>query len=178
MAEAATAFDCLRSLAGRAVASSAGLPREQGVVETWQGVVYRVGEQLLVSPLDEVSAIVPVPRIVPLPGVVPSLLGLCNLRGELVGVHDLGLVLFGRPTSVDRRSVMLVVRRAEDAAALLVDRSIGIRRFPADDRAQSPADLPHVDHAVTFEAEPVPVISLTALVDSPAFNAVVAARGA
>ncbi|MFP4154758.1 MAG: chemotaxis protein CheW [Guyparkeria sp.] len=174
MAEGAPAFAHLRSLAERAARSAAGLPREGKVIETWQGVVYRIGNQLLVSPLDEVAAIVPVPRIVPLPGVVPSLLGLCNLRGELIGVHDLGLQLFGRATVVDRRTVMLVVRCAEDVAALLVDRSIGIRRFPVDERIDTPVDLPHVDHAVDFEAEPVPVLSLKALVEGPAFNAVVA----
>ena len=53
-------------------------------------------------------------------GAVPSLLGVMNLRGRVVPVHDLGRWLRRAPVVVDERSRIVVLEFQDDLVGLLV----------------------------------------------------------
>jgi purine-binding chemotaxis protein CheW len=53
----------------------------------------RVGGTSLAVPLEHLSGLHLLPRLVKLPGAPATVLGLAGLRGQLIGVHDLGGLL-------------------------------------------------------------------------------------
>ncbi|NMW25692.1 chemotaxis protein CheW, partial [Rhodanobacter denitrificans] len=61
----------------------------------WRGIGFRVGSRLLVSGIDEINELLAVPVLTPVPGTQPWLLGVANVRGNLVPVIDFGRFLFG-----------------------------------------------------------------------------------
>ena len=54
----------------------------------WRGIGFRVGSRLLVSGIDEINELLAVPALTPVPGTQPWLLGVANVRGNLVPVVD------------------------------------------------------------------------------------------
>jgi len=169
-------YGYLQWLESEAIRNAAGMPEEQVVEETWQGVVYRVGSQRLITPLAQVTAIVSLPKVIRVPGVKPWVHGLSNLRGELTAVYDLGLFLNGSATPVNRETVVLVTRDGNTNVALMVDKSFGIRRFPVSGRrALANPPFEFCKDSVEFEAEIVPIFDLALLLESQRFSDVVAA---
>jgi len=169
-------YGYLQWLVAQASRNAAGMPEEHVVEQTWQGVVYRVGSQRLITPLSQVTAILSPPKIVRVPGVKPWVHGLSNLRGELTAIYDLGMFLYGKPTQISRETVVLVTRDGGTNLALMVDKSFGIRRFPESGRR--PLANPPLDYCVEsaeFEAEMLPIFDLNRLLESQRFSDVVAA---
>jgi len=99
----------------------------------------QVGEQNWLIDLVEASEVLRVPPITPVPLTRPWFRGVANVRGNLYSVVDfaefLGTGISG--TGEDARLVLLG-ERFRSAAALLVDRSLGLRN-PAALRAREPA---------------------------------------
>src|SRR3546814_13522022 len=65
------------------------------------------------------------------------LLGVANVRGNLVPVVDIGRFLFGERTQHSDRSRLLVVRQGGGSVALLVDEVLGQRTVDAEQRQQA-----------------------------------------
>jgi purine-binding chemotaxis protein CheW len=65
-----------------------------------QAIVLPIGEDRYGIELTDVREVVPEPRLTPVPGAPPAVLGVVNLRGEVVPVLDtaqlLGLPALGR----------------------------------------------------------------------------------
>ena len=71
---------------------------------------------------------IPVPPITPLPLTRPWFKGLANIRGNLYSVVDFPAFLQKRPVAAsDQTRLLLVGERFRLAAALLIDRSLGLR---------------------------------------------------
>lgn len=103
----------------------------------WRGIGYRVGSRLFVSGIDEIGELLAVPAFTPVPGTQPWLLGVANVRGNLVPVIDLARFLFGERTLSGERSRLLVVRQGAGSVALLVDEVYGQRVVDAEQRQQA-----------------------------------------
>ena len=85
-------LELLRDYEQRSLAHVAGSPLLAGGREGWRGLSYRIGQHDLVSSFDEVVEILGVPALTPIPGSQPWLLGLANVRGNLLPVADLKLL--------------------------------------------------------------------------------------
>jgi len=97
----------------------------------------QVGEEAWLVDLAEAGEVVPVPAITPLPLTRPWFRGIANIRGNLYSVVDFAAFLGRKPVACDERSRLLLVgERFRLGAALLVDRSLGLR---------NPAQLRHED---------------------------------
>ncbi|MEW6765467.1 MAG: chemotaxis protein CheW [Pseudomonadota bacterium] len=139
-----SAFERLHELAELASARSTGLPRRDAVVSHWTALAYRLGEETFVSPLEQVTEILPLPQLTRLPLAQPWVLGIANLRGELTPVFDLLGVCGRGAVSQDARARVLVARLESWPLGLLVSESLGLRHFQVDARrpvVQAPAGL-------------------------------------
>lgn len=106
----------------------------------WAGLAFRIADDQLVCSTDRVFESLPIPRITRVPGTKNFILGLANVRGNLITVIDTGSYLTGQPTPVTGSSRLLSSTLRGRPVGLLVDEVHGQRNFLSSD-AQSP-DVP------------------------------------
>jgi len=88
----------------------------------------QVDDEAWLVDLREAGEVIPVPPITPLPLTRPWFKGLTNIRGNLYSVVDFPAFLQRRPVVPgDRARLLLLGERFRLGAALLVDRSLGLR---------------------------------------------------
>lgn len=80
----------------------------------------RVGVELFAVPIQNVQRLVRDVHVVPLPGTPPHLLGVMNLRGDLVTVYDLPMV-FGYGPAGNAGTGVVVTKGLPFDAGLAVD---------------------------------------------------------
>lgn len=139
----------------------------------WRGIGYRVGSRLFVSGIDEINELLAVPVLTPVPGTQPWLLGVANVRGNLVPVIDLARYLFGERTSHSERTRLLIVRQGGGSVALLVDEVFGQRTVDQEQRADAePEDDPRLARFVDERVgeQRLAVFSMNRLVRAPDFR--------
>ena len=127
-----TPFDLLSEYERRSLAHAVALPVRALEEDVWRGVAYRVGKRRLVSAFSDVVEIVPMPAVTPVPGAHPWLLGVGNLRGNLLPVVDLKQFLEGERTVMHEGLRVLVMRQHGGDVAILIDELYGQRSFGAD----------------------------------------------
>jgi twitching motility protein PilI len=103
----------------------------------WAGLAFRIGDDQLVCGTDRVFESLPIPRVTRVPGTKSFILGLANVRGNLITVIDTGCYLTGRPTPISGSSRLLSATLRGRPVGLLVDEVYGQRNFMSGD-AQSP----------------------------------------
>ncbi len=103
----------------------------------WAGLAFRIGEVNLVCGTDRVYESLPIPRITRVPGTKPFILGLANVRGNLITVIDLGRYFGGDATATTGSSRLLSATLRGRPVGLLVDEVFGQRNFMSSD-ASSP----------------------------------------
>ena len=130
-------FDILADYERRSLAHAVAAPVQAAADEAvWRGVAYRVGSRRLVSGFADVVEIVPVPAVTPVPGAQAWLLGVGNLRGNLLPVVDLKSFLEGERSVLHESQRVLVVRQPGGDVAVLIDELYGQRSFGADDQVE------------------------------------------
>jgi twitching motility protein PilI len=88
----------------------------------------QVDDEAWLVDLREAGEVIPVPPIMPLPLTRPWFKGLTNIRGNLYSVVDFPAFLQRRPVVLsDQARLLLFGERFRLGAALLVDRSLGLR---------------------------------------------------
>ena len=113
----------------------------------------QVGEQNWLIDLAEASEVMPVPPITPVPLTRPWFRGVANVRGNLYSVVDFAEFLgVGASRGGEQQRLVLVGERFRSAAALLVDRSLGLRN-PAQLRAREPGSAAAAWLRVEYEDE-------------------------
>lgn len=110
-------------------ASSAG--NELDAPGLWRGIGYRVGGRMLASEIGEINELLALPPLASVPGALPWLLGVANVRGNLMPVIDFGRFLFDERTPLSDRARLLVVHQQGGSVALLVDEVFGQRTVDA-----------------------------------------------
>ena len=94
-------------------------------------VVFRLGARTMAIPLAAVSEIARPPKVTRLPHVPAWVLGIANLRGDIVSMLDLEGFLSGKVGKSSHEQRMLALRPAGDEVrtAVLVDSVDGIQAF-------------------------------------------------
>jgi twitching motility protein PilI len=129
-----TPFEILAHFERKSLAHASASPDTLEAPGLWRGIGYRVGTRLLVSGIDEINELLAVPVLTAVPGTQPWLLGVANVRGNLVPVIDFGRFLFGERTQHTDRTRLLVVRQGGGNVALLVDEVFGQRTVDEEQR--------------------------------------------
>jgi chemotaxis signal transduction protein len=115
---------------GPNTAGTSTAPRLRKAVEAGtQHVLFRIGATEYAFPLARILEVGRPGLITPLPGVPDWLLGISNIRGDIVSVVDLRRSFGLEPVPADRNTRMLVLgdRSQTTTIAAIVDRVIGIR---------------------------------------------------
>ena len=103
----------LRSAGGGSIASKLGM---------------QVGRESWLVDLADAGEVIPVPAISPVPLTRPRFNGVTSIRGMLYSVVDLPAFLGGPAvTDNEQARILLIGERFRLGAALLIDRSLGLR---------------------------------------------------
>lgn len=165
----------LRELELRSRNHAHGLPQQEELREGWSGIAFSMGEHDLLAPLGEVVEILTYPNLSRVPGVKPWVLGVANVRGNLLPIMDLASYLSGNKTVLNKRSRVLVMNYNGIFAGLLVDGVTGLRRVEQEElTAELPdsvnsAFVPYLDHAYRSETEFCAIFSMHRLAENPTF---------
>ena len=124
-----TPFDTLAEYERRSLAHAVAQPAREIAQDQYRGVGYRVGKRRLISNFGEVVEIVPMPPVTPVPGAQPWMLGVANIRGNLLPVVDLKQFLEGERTVLHEGQRVLVVRQPGGDVAITIDEMYGQRSF-------------------------------------------------
>jgi len=163
----------LQDIESRSRSNAAGLPQQEEVKDEWSGVSFKVGDYQLTTPLGQVVEILTPPELSRVPGAKPWVLGIANVRGNLLPIIDLHNFLHGVQTHVKKRSRVLVLNHEGVFSGLLVDEVMGMRRFLAEKRRLTPEDVspeikPYIEHIYQYDDQWL-VFSMHKLADSPLF---------
>lgn len=143
-----------------------------GQAETWAGLGFRVDDSWMVAPRDDVLEVILPPPLTRVPNVRPWLLGVANVRGNLLTVVDLRQFL-GIPVAEPHRGQrVLVLNSTRFPAGFLVDEVAGHRQFsPNEQRHREAASIeqfaPYLLGAFVREGRPWLAMSLHKLASSP-----------
>ncbi|HET7174790.1 MAG TPA: chemotaxis protein CheW [Gammaproteobacteria bacterium] len=167
-------FELLKELERRSRIAASGRGQESGQQEEWVGVGFRVGRTRFVAARQEVREVLTWPGVTPLPGAKPWLLGLANVRGQLLPITDLAAFFGAEPITIGRGTRVVMVNHPDIPAGLLVDEVRGFRRFIASEKAESlpdslPAMTPFLAGAYGTDEDVWGVLGLHGLVESTVF---------
>lgn len=133
-----TSFEVLVDYERRSLAHVAGMPEQIEAPGLWRGIGFRVGERQFVSSVNEVNEILTMPSaLTPVPATRNWLLGVANVRGNLIAVVDLKQFLLDQRTHVNERSRVLWVKQSGGGVGLLVDEVLGQRNLTDEQRVDA-----------------------------------------
>jgi twitching motility protein PilI len=170
------AFALLADYERRSLAHDPGVPEQIEAPGLWRAIGFRVGEHHFVSGIDEISEILmSPPPVTSIPATRPWLLGVANVRGNLVALVDLKQFLFEQRTHVTGRARVLVVKQVGGNVGLLVDELLGQRNLTDADRADAegeadPGLVRFVTENVTLGAQRLGRFSMVELTHAPEFQ--------
>lgn len=132
-----TPFETLVEYEWASLAHAAGVPDQIQAPGLWRGIGFRIGRQYFVSSIGEVEEILTMPALARVPGTRDWLLGVANVRGNLVPVVDLRGFIEGETTVLGDASRVLVVRQPGGNVGLLIDEVLGQHSFTEEQRAEA-----------------------------------------
>ena len=116
------------SLRDYQLALSERLQSAQAGVRAPSKLGLRVGGEAWLVDLMEAGEVIPVPPIAPVPLAQPWFRGVANVRGNLYSVTDLSAFVGAKRVAISEQArLLLVAERFRAGAALLVERSLGLR---------------------------------------------------
>ena len=134
------AFAKLLEYEKRSALFAAGSNSGSGPSEEWSGVTFRLGDVRLACNIERIGEILPCPQATPVPGAKPWIVGLANVRGELLTVIDLARYLTGVRSPIKGSSRLLAMSLNKAPIGLLIDEVFGQRHFLDNDAVA--ADVP------------------------------------
>lgn len=139
----------------------------------WRGIAFRTGTRRLLTGIDEIEEVLALPVLTAVPGTRPWLLGVANVRGNLVPVIDFARFLFDERTPHSERTRLLIVRQGGGNVALLVDEVFGQRTVDQAQRRDAAAeDDPRLTRFVDQRVgeQQLAIFSMNRLVRAPDFR--------
>lgn len=128
-------YETLADYERRSLAHVAGLPDQIEAPGLWRGIGFRIGTRHMVSSISEVNEILTMPALTVVPGTQSWMLGVANVRGNLVAVIDLRAHVEGERSVTTDSTRVLLVRQHGGSVGLLVDEVLGQRSFSDEQRA-------------------------------------------
>ena len=126
---AMTPFSVLLDYERRSLSHVAGLPDQLEAPGLWRGIGFRLGDAYLVSTIVEINEILRFPTLTPVPGTKAWLLGIANVRGNLMPIVHLRGFLEGERFKNSDAQRVLVVKNGNGFVGMAVDEVLGQRSF-------------------------------------------------
>ena len=105
---------------------------EQAADGEQQFVSFLVNKERFTFPMLSVGEIIRVPTMVSVPLGPPQMIGLANLRGNVLPVYDLSAILLGTHTQTSDVTRVIVVESELGSVGFLVDRVLRVYSAPND----------------------------------------------
>ncbi|MFZ2236743.1 MAG: chemotaxis protein CheW [Dokdonella sp.] len=125
-------FEILADFEQRSLAHVVGAQQQADAPGVWRGIGFRVGQRHLLGAIGDVNEILAVPSLTPVPGTRDWLLGVANVRGNLVPVVDMAGFIDGVASLLSDNSRLLLVRQPAGSVGLLVDEVFGQRTVASE----------------------------------------------
>jgi len=163
------AFEILLEYERLSFEHAAGVAEQVEAPGLWRGIGFRIGSTRYIGGIQDVNEILFMPSLTPVPGTKSWLLGVANVRGNLVPVVDLRGYVEGERTPIGDRSRVLVARQSGGNIGLLVDEVLGQRNLtdenaPLEDAEQDPRYAPFVTSQYELDGAVWCVFNLAGLV--------------
>lgn len=113
--------------------------------ETLELATFYVGDLLVGADIRQVEEINRQMDVTPLPHVPSFVLGVVNLRGNVVTVVDLRTILGVKSSGTARRSHNVIIRFEGERIGLAVDRIADVVHAPVDAIDELPANFDSID---------------------------------
>ena len=168
-------YDALVDYEKRSLEHVAGIPEQVDAPGSWRGIAVRLGSRQLVSSITEVNEILSYPELTFVPGTQPWLLGVANVRGNLVPVVDLLAYIEGEKSLRNARTRVLLVKQSGGSVGVVVDEIFGQRAFNDThliDSLQEPDEryAKFIPSFYDWNGTPYRVFSMSALVRARDFT--------
>ncbi|MGV6851197.1 MAG: chemotaxis protein CheW [bacterium] len=125
----------------RSLIHSVGIPEQATVKGAWSGISFRVKGYQLISNINEVTEIIQSNELTRVPGAKEWMLGIANVRGNLIPVVDLRSYLVGEKTIWNDSVRILVAKQGNAGVGLVVEEVLGQKHFVESDATESPVEL-------------------------------------
>lgn len=157
-------YDFLLDIEQRCRENADGLPTLDKVEEEWVGVSFRIGNDKLIAPMNEIEEILDLPEFTYVPGVKSWMVGVANVRGGLLPLMDLKGFILGEDIKQRKKGRVIVIDYMGFNTGLIVEEVYGMKHFQAKDRSE---DIPslhenvskYVNKAFSQEGNSWPVFS-------------------
>lgn len=132
----------------------------------WQGLLFTVGQTQFVTPIWQISEIIPVPVMATIPGMKSFVKGLAQLRGELIIINDLSHLL--ETEAAEGGGVLISEISGEKIGFMVtkVDKLVIIRQQQLQEFEHGHA---YMSRYMNVNDHKTPVLDFKALVDEPSF---------
>lgn len=134
-------YALLRDIENRSRTKALGIPQQEDIRKTWTGVGFRLGENYLLSTLEEVDEVLVSPEMTHVPNALFWVKGIANVRGMLLPIMDLQGFIEGNAIEIGRKTRVLLIKKGELISGLMVDEVFGMRHFFEEERV---ADVPDI----------------------------------
>ena len=170
-----SAVAVLAEIEARCRQAATALPRKevrQGTV--WSGIAFRLGDNRMIAPLDDVLEILTYPELSFVPNTCYWVRGIANVRGNLLPVVDLNAYLYGSLTQVTFRTRVLVVDCEGIYSGVVVDDVMGLRHLREEAFVSELPDIneplrPYVNRGCRVDDSVWGIFNLFSLVESPGY---------
>jgi len=157
-------FDLLLDIEQRCQANAAGLQTLDKVEEEWVGVGFRIGDDKLIAPMNEIEEILDLPEYTNVPGVKSWMVGVANVRGGLLPLMDLKGFVLSEDIKQRKKGRVIVIDYKGFNTGLIVEEVYGMKHFQVKDQSE---DIPslhenvskYVNKAFSQEGDSWPVFS-------------------
>ena len=139
-------FDLLLDIEQRCQANAAGLPTLDKVEEEWVGVGFRIGDDKLIAPMNEIEEILDLPEYTSVPGVKSWMVGVANVRGGLLPLMDLKGFILGEDIKQRKNGRVIVIDYKGFNTGLIVEEVFGMKHFQTKDQSE---DIPSLHENVS-----------------------------
>jgi purine-binding chemotaxis protein CheW len=119
-------------------------------------VRFRLGDESLAIPVTQVLEVAELGNIAPVPGAPPAVLGVRNLRGQVLPVIDLA-ALIGTRRGTDPAAKLVIAEEAGRRAGLAIDRVTDVSELAG---AVQQADSPFLSGSTMAGEELVGIVDV------------------
>lgn len=143
----------------------------------WTGLRFSVAGKSLLAPRNEVAEILSPPGYTPVPNAQPWLLGVANVRGNLLPIIDLSWLLLGEASVISEGTRLLTLDSEDTPAGFMVDEVAGFENYSEQEQRHALVEQQADDEVQPFllgafvrDGESAFVFSLAKLAASTLFQ--------
>ncbi len=101
----------------------------EDVKDRWSGVGFKVGDTYYAIAIEKIVEVLILSETTKIPGISKWVLGLGNIRGNLLPIIDFKSYLTGQPIKITAHTRMVVIQQIVGQVGLVVDEVFGQKHF-------------------------------------------------